>query len=124
MNSLSELHLESNSKIKINFNGGDLSSDSGLFLIKEFASKIGFEKQINTVFRTNDKAVRQHIDPKSLLQKIYQIIAGYFNNNDFDELTNEPVLNANLYQIIQKIFSACVSILVILEVSLKHLATK
>lgn len=42
MSSLSVLHLESNSKFKINFSGGDLSSDSGLILIKEFAHKIGF----------------------------------------------------------------------------------
>ncbi|QUH18436.1 hypothetical protein [Alkaliphilus sp. B6464] len=37
MASVSVLQLESNSKIKINFDGGDLSSDSGLILIKEFA---------------------------------------------------------------------------------------
>lgn len=46
MSSLNVLHLESNSKIKINFDGGDLSSDSGLFLIKEFAHKVGFHKLI------------------------------------------------------------------------------
>ena len=46
MHSLDELRLESNNQIKINFNGGDLSSDSGLFLIKEFAHKLGFHKLI------------------------------------------------------------------------------
>lgn len=30
MHSLDELYLESNNKIKINFNRGDLSSDAGL----------------------------------------------------------------------------------------------
>ena len=38
------LSLESNRKIKINFNGGDLSSDAGLLLIKEFVSKLGIDK--------------------------------------------------------------------------------
>lgn len=33
--------LESNKRVKINFNGGDLSSDAGLLLISEFASKVG-----------------------------------------------------------------------------------
>jgi hypothetical protein len=33
-------------QIKINFDGGDLSSDAGLLLIKEFAAKIGFTKLI------------------------------------------------------------------------------
>jgi len=36
-------------KIKINFNGGDLSSDAGLLLIKEFVAKIGFTKLIKMV---------------------------------------------------------------------------
>ena len=40
------LSLNSNSQIKINFDGGDLSSDSGLLLIKEFVSKIGIDKLI------------------------------------------------------------------------------
>lgn len=30
MHILDELQLESNNKVKINFNGGDLSSDAGL----------------------------------------------------------------------------------------------
>ena len=37
MNSLKDTALESNPYMKINFDGGDLSSDAGLLLIKEFA---------------------------------------------------------------------------------------
>ena len=96
MSSLNKLHLESNSKIKINFDGGDLSSDSGLFLIKEFIHKLGFNKLIKSMFKTNDTAVRHHKDDENLFQLIYQILAGYFNDNDADELTNEPVLNTIL----------------------------
>ena len=55
MSSLSALRSESNSKIKINFDGGDLSSDAGLLLIKEFICKIGFDKLIDQHFQTNDK---------------------------------------------------------------------
>ena len=40
MNILNTLSLKSNSQIKINFDGGDLSSDAGLLLIKEFVSKM------------------------------------------------------------------------------------
>ena len=46
MSIVNTLTLESNRQIKINFDGGDLSSDAGLFLIKEFAAKIGFTKLI------------------------------------------------------------------------------
>ncbi|KXG77765.1 hypothetical protein AN619_03670 [Thermotalea metallivorans] len=91
MSILSVLHSESNSKVKINFAGGDLSSDSGLLLIKEFAHKLGFHKLIKKLFKTNDTAKRTHKDDENLCQVIYQILAGYFNDNDADELTNEPV---------------------------------
>ena len=61
------LSLNSNSQIKINFDGGDLSSDSGLLLIKEFVSKIGIDKLIEKFFHTNDAAsFRQHLDKHNL----------------------------------------------------------
>ena len=41
MSIVNTLSLESNRQIKINFDGGDLSSDAGLLLIKEFVSKLG-----------------------------------------------------------------------------------
>ena len=56
MHILDELQLESNNKVKINFNGGDLSSDAGLIPINEFARKIGFDKLIESKFKTNDTA--------------------------------------------------------------------
>ena len=82
MSSLMALRSESNSKIKINFNGGDLSSDAGLLLIKEFICKIGLDSLIEQHFQTNDKTVRVHKDKENLLQKIYQQLAGYFADND------------------------------------------
>lgn len=97
MSSLSELQLESNSKIKINFNGGNLSSDSGLLLIKEFAHKMGLHKLIKNNFKTNDTAKeRFHKDDENLCQMIYQILAGYFNDDDADELTNESIFKSIL----------------------------
>lgn len=96
MYSLSALHSQCNSKIKINFNGGDLSSDSGLLLINEFAHKIGFNSVVKNNFKTTDTALRYHKDWENLCQVIYQILAGYFNDNDADELTTEPVINTIL----------------------------
>ena len=40
MSIVNTLSLESNRQIKINFDGGDLSSDAGLLLIKEFISNL------------------------------------------------------------------------------------
>ena len=91
------LSLESNRKIKINFDGGDLSSDAGLLLIKEFVSKLGIDKLFSQSFKTNDSALfRYHTDKENLLQMIYMIIAGYFEDDSSDELTNDPVFKAVL----------------------------
>ena len=96
MDILNTLHLESNKQIKINFDGGNLSSDAGLLLIKEFAAKIGFSKLIKNKFKTNDKSVRFHKDNENLMQMIYQIIAAYFEDDCADELTHDPVFQAIL----------------------------
>ena len=53
MSIVNTLSLESNSQIKINFDGGDLSSDAGLLLIKEFVSKLGIDRLLGKAFNTN-----------------------------------------------------------------------
>lgn len=97
MNILNIKSLESNRKIKINFDGGDLTSDAGLLLVKEFIDKLGFVKLINSEFKTSDNAsFRYHKDGENLLQVIYQIIMAYFEDDCADELTTDPVFTAIL----------------------------
>ena len=96
-NSLTTLRMKCNTKIKINFDGGDLSSDAGLLPFKEFLSKIGADKLIKHTFKTNDSAkYRPHNDGDNLLQVVYQIISAYFEDDCADELTNDPVMTAVL----------------------------
>jgi hypothetical protein len=96
MDILNTFSFKSNRQIKINFDGGDLSSDAGLLLIKEFAAKIGFIKLIKRKFKTNDTSVRFHKDDENLMQMVYQIISAYFEDDCADELTLDPVFNAIL----------------------------
>ena len=97
MSIVNTLSLESNRQTKNNFDGGDLSSDAGLLLIKEFVSKLGIDMLLNKTFKTNDSALfRYHTDQKNLLQMIYMIIAGYFEDDASDELTNDPVFKSVL----------------------------
>ena len=97
MSIVNTLSFESNRKIKINFDGDDLSSNVGLLLIKEFVSKLGIDKLFSQSFKTNDSALfRYHTDKENLLQMIYMIIAGYFEDDTSDELTNDPVFKAVL----------------------------
>ena len=89
--------LESNKKIKFDFAGGELSSDSGLLIIKEFVAKIGFLNYIGKLFHTTDPArTRLHKDAENLMQLIYQIISGYFEDDCADDLSNDPVMTAIL----------------------------
>lgn len=97
MDILNTTSLKSNKQIKINFDGGDLSSDAGLLLFKEFLFEIGAVKLINRMFKTNDTAwFRIHTDTANLMQVIYQIISAYFEDDCADELTNDPVMMAIL----------------------------
>lgn len=97
MYSLNDTALESNKYMKINFDGGELSSDAGLLLIKEFACKLGFDKILKSEFKTNDSSMfRIHKDDENLWQMIYQILGAYFKDDCADELTNDPVLTAIL----------------------------
>lgn len=97
MYTLNDTALESNKYMKINFAGGDLSSDAGLLLVKEFAYKLGFDKILKTGFKTNDSATfRIHKDDENLWQMIYQILGAYFEDDCADELTNDPVFTAIL----------------------------
>ena len=97
MHSLNDTVLESNKYLKINFEGGNLSSDSGLLLFKEFISKMGIDRLLKQLFHTNDKAgFRVHKDDENLLQMIYQITAAYFEDDCADELTNDPVFTTIL----------------------------
>ena len=54
MPSLSECRLESNNNVKITFDGGDLSSDGGLLLVKEFFHKFGVSELANRILMPVD----------------------------------------------------------------------
>ena len=63
MSIVNTLSMKSNRQIKINFVGGDLFSDAGLLLVKEFVSKLSIDKLFNCTFKTNNSALfRYHTD--------------------------------------------------------------
>ena len=97
MSSLSTVAPQSNKSLKFNFSGGDISSDGGLLLLKEFIHRLGFENVIRQKFKTNDPALfRVHTDKENLMQRIYQIFSGYFNDDDADELVTDPIFRTVL----------------------------
>ena len=87
--------LESNKNFRVNFDGGNLSSDGGLLLLQEFYHKFGVKELLRKQFRTTDPAsFRIHKDHENLLQMLYQITGTYFQDDHADSLRNEPVMNA------------------------------
>ena len=66
MTILNDTVLESNKYLKLNFGGGDLSSDAGLLLIKEFACKLGF---VN-ILKKESKPMTVHLFVSIKMMKI------------------------------------------------------
>ena len=87
--------LESNKNFRVNFDGGNLSSDGGMLLLKEFYHKLGVKALLKKRFHTADPAsFRIHKDHENLLQMLYQITGAYFQDDHADSLRNDPVPNA------------------------------
>ena len=97
MGSLLEKSLNFKRNVKISFDGGNLTSDSGLILYSEFGERIGFSRTIKDVFTVNDSVNhREHQNEEVLIQKIYQRIAGYTTDDNSDELRYDPTLTTIL----------------------------
>jgi hypothetical protein len=92
MATLPQLTLNFNQKIKLSNDGGALSSDTGEFIFREFDEKIEFSKILAHYLHLKDER-RYHLNSNEnlLRQKIYQIIAGYSEDDAADHLTNDPV---------------------------------
>jgi len=92
MVTLTQKTLNFNRKIKLSNDGGSLSSDTGELLFREFDEKIGFSKVLEKHLKLNDqRSYFLHSNENLLRQKIYQIIAGYSEDDAADHLTNDPV---------------------------------
>jgi len=92
MATLPQLTLNFNPKIKLSNDGGSLSSDTGGFIFREFDEKIGFSKTLAQHLKLKDtRAYFIHSNENLLRQKLYQMIAGYSEDDAADQLTTDPV---------------------------------
>lgn len=93
MNSVQEYSMNFNSRIKVNFDGGDLTSDAGLLLYKEFDHKLGLSQTVKQQLVVHDPVHhRDHPNSDVALQKIYQHLCGYHTDDHADDLSHEPLL--------------------------------
>jgi Transposase DDE domain. len=92
MTTLSQVTLDFNRKIKLSNDGCELSSDSGQLIFKEFDEKIGFSSTLACHLVLNDSRRNPAYSNEQLLrQKIYQLLAGYSEDDAADALTHDPV---------------------------------
>lgn len=92
MATLPQISLNFNRKIKLTNDGGELSSDTGELIFREFDEKIGFSATLAEYLQLNDeRRYFVHANEDLLRQKIYQIIAGYAEDDAADALINDPV---------------------------------
>jgi hypothetical protein len=97
MHSVNEQTMHFNKSVKINFEGGNLTSDAGWLLYKEFDEKIGLSQAITDHLNVNDPNGHvDHFNDEVIIQKMYQHVAGYHADDHADELRYEPVLTTVL----------------------------
>lgn len=93
MTTLPQNPLQFNRSIRLSYDGGDLSSDTGQLLFREFDEKIGFSRTIAKHLDVQDERTYCiHTNESLIQQKIYQLLAGYHEDDAADYLTHDPVL--------------------------------
>ena len=74
MTSLNDYAVNFNKKLKVSFNGGDLSSDAGLLIPRSFDESLGLSRLIEACFPPTGKHCHSTADV--IRQLIYTTISG------------------------------------------------
>jgi len=90
MNSLSNININCKSNFSINFSGGDMTSDAGVALLKEFVDSIGFSRMVKDAF--GEACSMKTYDAADLLeQKLLMLLCGYGTDDEADHLAHDPM---------------------------------
>ena len=91
MATLHENTLNFNKKMTVTNTGGNLSTDAGLVLVKEFLYSIGFEQLMEKELHFQDsRLLPTHSNETILEQLIFQLIAGYDTDASANILRHDP----------------------------------
>jgi hypothetical protein len=79
--------------ITANFDGGSLSSDAGLLLLREIDNNLGLTNRLSSCIRDcRDQSKVKVTITEMLCQRIYGIASDYEDCNDHDSLKSDPML--------------------------------
>ena len=89
--------MKFNSKLTVSNTGGNLSTDSGLILVKEFMDSLNFSDLSKQHLEIEDKRLYHTHDNFSLMEQlIYQNIAGYSTDSSANLLKKDPIFKVVL----------------------------
>lgn len=82
-------------KVTVDFDGGEITSDAGLLLLREFDARLGLTAGLQKlVVEQRDERYVRHAALELLRQRIYQIAAGYEDANDAGFLRHDATMRA------------------------------
>jgi Transposase DDE domain group 1 len=83
--------------VELDFDGGRLSSDAGVVLLKDIDDQLGLTRALAAVLSDPRDGRRIHFTPEDLLkQRVLQIAAGYEDANDANTLRDDPIFKLML----------------------------
>ena len=86
----------SGKKVTADFTGGDVTSDVGVLVMREIANRIGIMEQLaRAIHDERHQSYVKHEIIELLTQRIFQIICGYEDANDADDLRIDPGFKAS-----------------------------
>ena len=83
--------------MELDFDGGHLSSDAGVVLLKDLDEPLGLTRALAAVLSDPRDVRRLHFTPEDLLkQRVLHIAAGYEDANDANTLRDDPIFKLML----------------------------
>src|SRR4029434_7915786 len=83
--------------VELDFDGGRLSSDAGVVLLKDIDDQLGLTRARAAMLSDPRDARRIHFTPEDLLkQRVFYIAAGYEDANDANTLRDDPIFKLML----------------------------
>lgn len=92
MATLQEKRINFNPKLTVSNTGGNLSTDAGLILVKEFMDSLGFLELAKSFLQIKDDRTYWRHDNISLLEQLlFQLISGYAADSSAKLLKEDPI---------------------------------
>ncbi len=86
------LYFPTEKPLLAKYSGLDLSSDAGLLLVRQAEEKIKIcEGMVDCLMDNREQSKVKHPLAQLISQRIYQIVAGYEDANDSNELRHDPI---------------------------------